>query len=87
MCFCTPSIRTPFCPNCNQAMFLRINELKQQRDHLERENAKQGELLNKVIRQRDEYKKALQWYADRYSSANGKPTVAQKAIAKVKEQK
>jgi hypothetical protein len=36
MCFCTPTIRTPFCDNCNQAMFIRINELKQQRDELER---------------------------------------------------
>jgi hypothetical protein len=30
----------------------------------------------------DELKKALQWYADRFSNENGKPTVAQKAIAK-----
>ena len=26
MCFCTPEIRTPFCPRCPQAMFLRIKE-------------------------------------------------------------
>ena len=24
MCFCTPSIRTPFCGNCNSYMFNRI---------------------------------------------------------------
>lgn len=28
MCFCTPSIRTPFCINCNVAMFKRIDELR-----------------------------------------------------------
>ena len=30
MCFCTPSIRTPFCPRCNTAMFQRIMELQSQ---------------------------------------------------------
>ena len=37
-----------------------------------------------VEKQRDDLLKALTWYANRYSNANGKPTVAQSAIAKVK---
>lgn len=40
--------------------------------------------LREVEQQRDELLAALKWYADRYSRENGKPTVAQKAIAKVK---
>lgn len=35
MCFCTPEIRTPFCTNCNQHMFLRIAELRNRIAELE----------------------------------------------------
>ena len=34
MCFCTPTIRTPFCSNCNAHMFKRIMELTAERDAL-----------------------------------------------------
>ena len=47
-------------------------------------NMEQGKLLNEVIKERDELRKALQWYADRFGNGNGKPTVAQKALAKCK---
>lgn len=46
--------------------------------------AKLPECAAELVQQRDELLAALQWYADRYSNENGKPTVAQKAIAKVK---
>mgnify|MGYP000359002783 CR=1 FL=1 len=34
MCFCTPTIRTPFCGNCNTAMFKRIMETTEENARL-----------------------------------------------------
>ncbi len=39
MCYCTPNIRTPFCPSCNQTMFDRIKSLTKQHDELQAELA------------------------------------------------
>ena len=46
MCFCTPNRRTPFCPDCNQAMFLRIKELIEQVAALTKD--KKSALLNYI---------------------------------------
>ncbi len=35
MCFCTPSIRTPFCSKCNVHMFERIGELRAEVERLQ----------------------------------------------------
>jgi len=37
MCYCTPSIRTPYCHNCNQYMRTEIESLRQQLAECERE--------------------------------------------------
>ncbi len=46
MCFCTPTKRMPFCPNCTRAMFLRIDELRDQlKDAKEYHEAYREEML------------------------------------------
>lgn len=67
-----------------------LTRITQQRDE-ERKKHEAAVTINErllsdnriLTEQRDELLTALQWYADRYSSGNGKPTVAQAAIAKV----
>ncbi len=47
MCFCTPTKPVAFCPDCNQAMFLRINELGEECDEL-RKDAERYRYLRKA---------------------------------------
>ena len=51
MCFCTPSIRTPFCGNCNSYMF---NRIRYQAEEIKAEQHKVKVLMD-----------ALRWAAER----------------------